>query len=167
MEVGFSLGSNQGDRLGCLKAARDGLLRYNDAVLVGQSSVYSTDPVEVAVDYAEYDFLNAVILIESKASAEEWLVRLTEVEKALGRVRSGERNEPRTIDIDILYAGNRVIESDDLTVPHPRWCERNFVLAPLAEVRPYLMLPGEPGAVMHVWQSLSAGQNVEKVNESW
>jgi 2-amino-4-hydroxy-6-hydroxymethyldihydropteridine diphosphokinase len=167
MEIGFSLGSNQGNRLGYLKAARDGLLLYGDAILVGQSSVYSTDPVDVAVDYADYDFLNAVILIESEASAEEWLVRLGAVEKELGRVRSGERNEPRTVDIDILYAGCCIIDSIDLTVPHPRWRERNFVLAPLAEVRPHLMLPGEPRAVMHVWRSLIAEERVERVIESW
>ncbi|HBO87161.1 MAG: 2-amino-4-hydroxy-6-hydroxymethyldihydropteridine diphosphokinase [Pontiellaceae bacterium] len=167
MEIGFSLGSNQGDRLTYLQAARDGLLLYDDATLVDQSSVYSTDPVDVASDYLAYDFLNAVILVESEISAEEWLVRLGNVEQGLGRVRSGGRNEPRTVDIDILFAGHRRIESVDLTIPHPRWSERNFVLAPLTEVRPHLVLPGEPRAVMHVWQALRAEQRVEKMVESW
>lgn len=167
MEIGFSLGSNQGDRLTYLQAARDGLLLYDDATLVDQSSVYSTDPVDVASDYLAYDFLNAVILVESEISAEEWLVRLGNVEQGLGRVRSGGRNEPRTVDIDILFAGHRRIESVDLIIPHPRWSERNFVLAPLTEVRPHLVLPGEPRAVMHVWQALRAEQRVEKMVESW
>ena len=167
MEIGFSLGSNQGDRLAYLQAARDRLLLYDDAALVDQSSVYSTDPVDVAPDYVAYDFLNAVILVESEVPAEEWLVRLGNVEQELGRDRSGGYNEPRTVDIDILYAGHRIIESVNLTIPHPRWSERNFVLAPLKEVRPYLVLPGEPRAVMHVWQALRAEQRVEKVVESW
>lgn len=167
MEIGFSLGSNQGNRLAYLQAARDRLLLYDDAALVDQSSVYSTDPVDVAPDYAAYDFLNAVILVESEISAEEWLVRLGNIEQELGRVRSGGHHEPRTVDIDILFAGHRRIESDNLTIPHPRWSERNFVLAPLKEVRPHLVLPGEPRAVMHVWQALRAEQRVEKVVESW
>lgn len=167
MEIGFSLGSNQGNRLAYLQAARDRLLLYDDAALVDQSSVYSTDPVDVAPDYAASDFLNAVILVESEISAEEWLVRLGNVEQELGRVRSGGHNEPRTVDIDILFAGHRRIESVNLTIPHPRWNERNFVLAPLKEVRPHLVLPGEPRAVMHVWQALRTEQRVEKVVESW
>ena len=167
MEIGFSLGSNQGDRLAYLQAARDRLLLYDDAALVDQSSVYSTDPVDVAPDYAAYDFLNAVILVESEISAEEWLVRLGYIEQELGRVRSGGHNEPRTVDIDILFAGHRRIETVNLTIPHPRWSERNFVLAPLKEVRPNLVLPGESRAVMHVWQALRAEQRAEKVVESW
>ena len=167
MEIGFSLGSNLGDRLAYLQAARDRLLLYDDAVLVDQSSVYSTDPIDVVPDYAAYDFLNAVILVESEISAEEWLVRLGNVEQELGRVRSGAYNEPRTVDIDILFAGHRRVESVELTIPHPRWNERNFVLAPLTEVRPHLVLPGEPRAVMHVWQAFRGKQYVEKVVESW
>lgn len=167
MEIGFSLGSNQGDRLAYLQAARDRLLLYDDAALVDQSSVYSTDPVDVAPDYPAYDFLNAVILVESEISAEEWLVRLGYIEQELGRVRSGGHNEPRTVDIDILFAGHRRIETVNLTIPHPRWSERNFVLAPLKEVRPNLVLPGESRAVMHVWQALRAEQRAEKVVESW
>lgn len=167
MEIGFSLGSNLGDRLAYLQAARDRLLLYDDAVLVDQSSVYSTDPIDVVPDYAAYDFLNAVILVESEISAEEWLVRLGNVEQELGRVRSGGYNEPRTVDIDILFAGHRRVESVELTIPHPRWNERNFVLAPLKELRPHLVLPGEPRAVMHVWQAFRGKQNVEKVLESW
>ena len=167
MEIGFSLGSNLGDRLAYLQAARDRLLLYDDAALVDQSSVYSTEPIDVAPDYASYDFLNAVILVESEISAEEWLVRLGNVEQELGRVRSGGYNEPRTVDIDILFAGHRRVESVELTIPHPRWNERNFVLAPLTEVRPHLMLPGEPRAVMHVWQAFRGKQHVEKVVESW
>ena len=167
MEIGFSLGSNQGDRLAYLQAARDRLLLYNDAVLLDQSSVYSTDPVDVAPDYAAYDFLNAVILLESEISAEEWLVRLGNVEQEFGRIRSGGYHEPRTIDIDILFAGYRRIDSVDLTIPHPRWSERSFVLAPLTEVRPHLVLPGEPRAVKHVWRALRGKQRVEKVIESW
>ena len=167
MEIGFSLGSNLGDRLAYLQAARDRLLLYDDAALVDQSSVYSTDPIDVAPDYAAFDFLNAVILVESEISAEEWLLRLGNVEQELGRVRSGGYNEPRTIDIDILFAGHRRIDSVELTIPHPRWNERNFVLAPLTEVRPHLVLPGEPRAVMHVWQTFRGKQHVEKVVESW
>ena len=167
MEIGFSLGSNIGDRLAYLQAARDRLLLYNDAVLVDQSSVYSTDPVDVDPDYVAYDFLNAVILVESEISAEEWLARIKNVEQELGRIRSGGHNEPRTIDIDIIFAGHRRIESVDLTIPHPRWSERNFVLAPLTEVLPHLVLPGEPRAVNHVWRALRGRQRVEKVIESW
>ena len=96
-----------------------------------------------------------------------WLVWLAEVEQALGRVRTGVRNAPRTVDIDIIYAGSMCRDTKELSVPHPRWMVRGFVLAPLAEVRPDLVLPGMTEAVKDVWCGCRDGSDVVRVIESW
>lgn len=167
MEIGFSLGSNQGDRLGFLQAARDGLLTAGAGRLTAQSGVYETAPVEVAEAYEELRFLNAVVVLETEALPEDWLVWLSDVEQALGRVRTGVRNAPRTVDIDIIYAGSVCVDTKELRVPHPRWMVRGFVLAPLAEVRPDLVLPGVTEAVKDVWHGCRDGSDVVRVIESW
>tara|TARA_X000000950_G_scaffold275429_1_gene361779 strand:+ start:403 stop:906 length:504 start_codon:yes stop_codon:yes gene_type:complete len=167
VEIGFSLGSNQGDRLAYLQAARDGLLASGEGRLVAQSAVYETAPVEVAAAYETFDFLNAVVVLESEASPEDWLVQLAGVELSLGRVRSGEINAPRTVDVDLIYAGTLCRDTESLRVPHPRWMVRGFVLAPLAEVRPDLVLPGVAEAVKDVWSGCRDRSAVVRVIESW
>jgi 2-amino-4-hydroxy-6-hydroxymethyldihydropteridine diphosphokinase len=153
--------------LGYLQAARDGLLATGVGRLVAQSGVYETAPVEVAAAYEALQFLNAVVVLESEALPEDWLVWLAEVEHVLGRVRTGERNTPRTVDIDIIYAGTMCRDTRELRVPHPRWMVRGFVLAPLAEVRPDLVLPGVEEAVKDVWCDCRDGSDVVRVIESW
>lgn len=167
VEIGFSLGSNLGNRLRNLAAARNRLLAYPEARLLAQSAVYETEPVGVRPEYTHLRFLNAVLIINSGLPVEPWLVRLGEVEQALSRVRTADRYAPRTIDIDILYAGNSCIDSGGLVVPHPRWAQRRFVVAPLAEVRPGLILPGAGRTVQSVLASLPPGEACTRLASDW
>jgi 2-amino-4-hydroxy-6-hydroxymethyldihydropteridine diphosphokinase len=139
--TGIALGSNLGDRLHHLRAARDLLraLSPQPASLL-QAPVYQTAPV-LCPD-ASPDFLNTVIELELDASPEELLCLTREIELCLGRPPDAGRNAPRVIDLDLLYSGGAVCATPDLVLPHPRLAERRFVLQPLADIRPELVLPG-------------------------
>jgi 2-amino-4-hydroxy-6-hydroxymethyldihydropteridine diphosphokinase len=130
------LGSNLGDRERNLLEA---VGRLEEIGLVRVSALRDTDPVGV-VD--QPTFLNAVAELSSDLSPRELLDQLLEVERALGRDRANEeRWGPRTIDLDLLLYGDEVIDEPGLTVPHPRLAERRFVLEPLHELAPDLVLP--------------------------
>jgi 2-amino-4-hydroxy-6-hydroxymethyldihydropteridine diphosphokinase len=130
------LGSNLGDREAALRGALD--LLGEDVVAV--SSFRETDPV----GYLDQPpFLNAVAALETELGPRALLERLLEVERKLGRTRDGPRFGPRTIDLDLLLYGDRVIVEPGLVVPHPRMAERRFVLEPLAELDPDLAVPGQ------------------------
>ena len=134
MRYGIALGSNVGDRLAHLRAAMEQLA----PILV--SPVYETEPVDCAPDTPMY--LNAVVEIESELEPEILLQRLQQIEQSEGRPASHGVNEPRTLDLDLLYAADLVINTPTLTLPHPRMTQRRFVLQPLADIRPDLVLPG-------------------------
>ena len=142
MEYGPSLGSNLDDTIQHLRDARHALAQHPAVHITAASHLYETEPVDVQPAYAHLAFVNAVLIVESSLEAQCLLAAINDIETQLGRVREEDRNAPRTIDIDILYAGDQLIESGGLTVPHPRWAERAFVVVPLAEVRPDLTLPG-------------------------
>ncbi|WP_214743119.1 MULTISPECIES: 2-amino-4-hydroxy-6-hydroxymethyldihydropteridine diphosphokinase [unclassified Exiguobacterium] len=132
-----ALGANIGDRAGQLSAAIDEMERVGLHV-TKQSSVYETAPV----GYTEQpSFYNMVVEVKSRQSAEELLQTLQQIEQRLGRERLF-KNGPRTIDLDILFYNGEDIQSEHLTVPHPRMQERAFVLAPLAEIAPELIVKG-------------------------
>lgn len=141
--VVLGLGSNLGDRLCNLRAARMLLRHLSGETEVAASPVYETEPVDVPDQYRHLKFLNAVLVFESDLSAQAWLRIGREVENRLGRVRTGARNEPRVIDVDLLLYGRERIYNSDLKVPHPRLAERDFVLKPLADALPDMVLPGE------------------------
>lgn len=167
MEIAFSLGSNLGDRLALMQQARDALATRAVTGSSVQSSVYETEPVGVKPEYAGLRFLNAVVVVETGESAEAWLQALAGIEQRLGRVRTEDRYAPRTIDIDILYAGDHCIGSGGLTVPHPRWAERRFVVEPLAEVRPHLVLPGEKRTVLEILDGLPKAESLQRLATAW
>ena len=168
METGFCLGSNVGGRLRLLSQAKTILLLDPKVKFIDQSPVYETEPVDVKDEYRSMKFLNAVLIVESPYSAEEWLEKVREVEVSLHRVRTEDRNAPRTIDIDILFCGDRVVDSDLLQVPHARWAERRFVVQPLADVRPDLILPGTKGApVRKVLARLPDNDDVRFFSDRW
>jgi 2-amino-4-hydroxy-6-hydroxymethyldihydropteridine diphosphokinase len=129
--VYLSLGSNVGDRQGNLAEAirRLGALGEVRAA----SSLYETEPVEV--ESSQPWFLNCVVGLETELAADELLRRVLAVEQAMGRMRT-EPKGPRTIDIDIVLFGDAVLDTPDLTVPHPAMQQRRFVLEPLAEIAP-------------------------------
>jgi 2-amino-4-hydroxy-6-hydroxymethyldihydropteridine diphosphokinase len=139
----ISLGSNVGQKKENIMSAVTELRRTPGVRVERLSSLYETDPVG-RTDQPR--FLNAVVEIESDLAAEPLLKRLLEIEAALGRVRA-ERWGPRTIDLDLLLFGQERFSSPALTVPHPRMAERRFVLEPLAELEPDLVLPGDDRTV--------------------
>lgn len=122
----LGLGSNLGDRAGWLGRARRAIAESTQTRLVALSSVAETEPVDV-VD--QPDFLNQVAGIDTTVAPEGLLAACLDIERELGRVREGTPPRgPRTIDIDILLYGGRVVERPDLVVPHPRLAGRAFFL---------------------------------------
>ncbi len=134
----LALGSNLGDRLGCLAVAVRQLQTNKAMRILQASSVYETPPVGVV---EQPDFLNLVVEVRTDLSAEHLLDHALGVEARLGRVRR-ERWGPRTIDIDLLWYEGITIASPTLTLPHPRLMERAFVVVPLAEIAPQLSIGG-------------------------
>ncbi len=127
------LGANLGDREATILAAAEHLGPHR------LSPVVETEPWGYA-DQPKY--LNAVAELETELSPRELLDRLLEIERELGRTREGPRYGPRTIDLDLLLYGDRVIDEPGLTVPHPRLAERLFVLEPLFALDAGLFVPG-------------------------
>lgn len=167
MEFGFCFGSNLGDRVQHMHAAGLAVLATADAKLLIKSSLYETDPVDVQDQYLDMKFVNAVMIIESDESAPFWLKELNRIETELGRVRGDDKNAPRTIDIDILYAGDECIDSGGLIVPHPRWAERRFVLEPLSEVRGDMVLPEHTYSVAETLKRLASDEQLIKLEAAW
>jgi 2-amino-4-hydroxy-6-hydroxymethyldihydropteridine diphosphokinase len=137
MRYFLSLGSNLGDKRENLIRALDALKKEARVKVIRCSSVYSTQPVG---DVAQPWFCNQVVEVDTALSPGDLLALAKKVEKRLGR-RPAPRNGPRTIDIDILLAGDRIISTPGLVVPHPRMSERNFVLIPLKEIAPRAVHP--------------------------
>jgi 2-amino-4-hydroxy-6-hydroxymethyldihydropteridine diphosphokinase len=134
--VYLSLGSNIGDREANLAAAIE-RFTVPDLHVLRQSPVYETEPV----GYADQRwFLNLVVEAETTLFPLQLLARIGRIERELGRVRTVP-NGPRTIDIDILLYGKAVVHAAQLEIPHPRLCERRFVLVPLADLAPGLRHP--------------------------
>jgi len=133
--VFIALGSNLGDRQNNLDRALEALAAT--VRITSRSSVHETDPAYV-ID--QPSFLNMVVAGETELAADPLLSELKRIEADIGRVPT-RRNGPRVIDLDILYYADQVIETDVLTVPHPRIAERFFVLEPLCEIAPGLRHP--------------------------
>lgn len=167
VEIGFSLGGNLGDRLACLRAARDALAATPGARLAAQSPVYETEPVGVKPEHRNRWYLNAVVILTGAPDPEFWLRRAAEIEAALGRVRGDDRYAPRTIDIDLLFCGAARSARAGLTVPHPRWAQRRFVLRPLADLRPDLRLPGTAATIREQLAALPPGETVTHLAGAW
>ena len=137
-ECGIALGSNTGDRLAHLRAAVAALREVDPLLEV--SPVYETAPVDCPDGSSA--FLNGVAILSWTDTPEALLQFLRSIECRLGRPSERARNAPRTIDLDILYAGDAILTGDELLLPHPRLHERRFVLQPLCDLRPDLVLPG-------------------------
>ena len=167
METGFSLGSNLGGRLRLLSQAKTLILMDPRVQFVDQSSVYETEPVDVKEEYRTMKFLNTVLIVESDLDPDEWLSKMKKVEATLQRVRTEDRNAPRPIDVDLLFIGDQIVDSDLLQVPHPRWAERRFVVEPLAEVRPDLVLPGTNDSVRKILEQMPPSDDVRFFSERW
>jgi 2-amino-4-hydroxy-6-hydroxymethyldihydropteridine diphosphokinase len=127
------LGANLGDREAAIRRA---------AELIGARRLSTIRETEPWGYEQQPRFLNAAAELETRVGPRALLDRLLEVERTLGRTRQGPRFGPRTIDLDLLLYGTERIDEPGLTVPHPRLHERVFVLEPLAELDPELVVPG-------------------------
>lgn len=142
MRTGIALGSNTGDRLANLCAGRDAVLRLAGVTEpVRQSRVYETKPVDCAP--GARDFLNAAVEVEYGGDPRALLDALHRIEAQLGRPGIREKNAPRSMDLDLLYCGSLLVAAGGgFELPHPRITARAFVLAPLNDFAPTLVLPG-------------------------
>jgi 2-amino-4-hydroxy-6-hydroxymethyldihydropteridine diphosphokinase len=156
MEIGLSLGSNLDHRLDNLREATRRIDALPDTVILAKAPIYETEPVDVKPEYTTLHFLNTVVIIQTSMELSALSEALHQIEADMGRVRTEDRNAPRVIDIDVLYAGQTQRADGILDLPHPRWAQRRFVVQPLADVRPFLRLPGEPRQVSAILKSLPA-----------
>jgi 2-amino-4-hydroxy-6-hydroxymethyldihydropteridine diphosphokinase len=135
--LGSNLSSKHGDRSETLGAAANLLGRLGRVAV--RSSLYETEPVGYRDQPA---FLNAVVALQTHLEPLPLLRALLAIERELGRDRSqGVVNGPRTLDLDLLLLGDRVVAGEELSLPHPALTQRRFVLAPLAEIAPQLRHP--------------------------
>lgn len=161
----LALGSNLGDPVKQLLKARAAINAIRGVAIVRTSSLYQS--AVWGSDQPQPDYLNAVIAIQSTLSAHDLLHQTSRIEATQGRVRDGTRNGARTLDIDLLLYGNSAVTTPDLTLPHPRMHERDFVLMPLIEIAPDVAIPEHGNACDCLRQV--APTNIRKLshNSSW
>jgi 2-amino-4-hydroxy-6-hydroxymethyldihydropteridine diphosphokinase len=138
VRAAIALGANLASPEAQVLRAFDELAKLPGTRLLARSSLYRTAPVGFAGQPA---FINAAALLDTMLAPRELLEGLLAIERAHGRVRDVP-NGPRTLDLDVIAYGDRVIDEPGLAIPHPRAHERAFVLAPLAEIAPDLRIPG-------------------------
>lgn len=165
MRVGIALGSNLGDRLANLRAARRAIVELVGDKNLLASPVYETEAVGCEPGAAK--FLNAVLEIEYDGDPTELLGHVIQIEESLGRKRDHDRNVSRRIDIDLLYADELDVENEQLQLPHPRLHRRRFVLQPLADIRPELVLPSQNKPVRELLAELKDSATVTRFAENW
>ncbi|HXE38459.1 MAG TPA: 2-amino-4-hydroxy-6-hydroxymethyldihydropteridine diphosphokinase [Azonexus sp.] len=152
-----ALGANLGDPASTIRAAFGALANLPESRVVHCSSLYRTAPVGI-LDQPE--FVNAVAMLETTLAPEALLDALLEVEQRFGRIRA-EKNGPRTLDLDLLLYDDQFVELPRLTLPHPRLHLRAFVLQPLAELAPDLIIPGR-GSIA-AWLPAVANQGIVRL----
>ena len=157
-KVFISIGSNLGDRKTNCKRALEAMAEFSNVVKV--SSLYETEPVG---NENQPDFINLAVEISTDLSPHELLKHLNEIEGRLGRIRS-EKWGPRTIDLDIIFYGEVILNDNDLIIPHPEAHERQFVLEPICEIDSELIYPGLGIPVYDVLRKLKTNKKVVKVS---
>jgi 2-amino-4-hydroxy-6-hydroxymethyldihydropteridine diphosphokinase len=154
----IGIGANLGAPVAQVRAAIDALATLPASRLTGASSLYASAPV----GYAEQpDFVNAAVALQTDLEPRALLGELQAIESRFGRTRTFP-NAPRTLDLDILLFGERVIDEPGLKVPHPRLHERAFALAPVVELDPNCVIPGRGRAAE--WLARCGDQRVKRLH---
>lgn len=162
MTTYLSLGSNIPDRAANLRRAVEQI-----AVSVGsvtmQSPIYETQ----SWGYSDGNYLNQTIAVETALTPQQLLVATAAIETALGRVRSGNGYEARTIDIDILFYDNEILDTPQLTIPHPKIALRRFVLQPTADIAPDFVHPRMGKTIRQLLEECEdTGEVIEHFNDT-
>jgi 2-amino-4-hydroxy-6-hydroxymethyldihydropteridine diphosphokinase len=166
MRTAVALGSNLGDRLENLRAARNSIFDLPDVKApILSSMVYETEPV--GCEPGAGKFLNAVVEFEYEAGPSRLLEQLIQIEETLGRKRDHPRNVSRIIDVDLLYCGEQRFNDERLQLPHPRLHLREFVLRPLADIRPDLLLPGQEKSIRQLLGEAEQSDEVIRYADTW
>ena len=153
----IGLGSNLDNPQQKIKDAIILISEIDDVNITATSSLYETPPVGFL---NQPNFINAVVKISSSINYNDLLTKLFDIEHIFGRIRK-EKNGPRTLDLDILLFDDLILESESLSIPHPRMHERLFVLIPLLEISPIIKIP-KYGSVSNLLLGLKK-QNIKKV----
>jgi 2-amino-4-hydroxy-6-hydroxymethyldihydropteridine diphosphokinase len=166
MRTAVALGSNLGDRLENLRSARKAIVGLSNVKApILSSAIYETEPV--GCEPGAPKFLNAVVEFDYKGDPATLLEQLVRIEEALGRTRNHPENVSRTVDIDLLYCGDSRLDDDRLQLPHPRMYLRKFVLQPLTDIRPNLVLPGQEKTVGELLADLEESGELVRFVEAW
>lgn len=156
----LALGSNLGDRLAHLRQAIQ-RLAYKGITIVTSSSVYETPPM---YNVNQPSYLNMAIEVRYGGTPPQLLLVLKALEKAAGRTPSALRNQARPLDIDIILFGDRRLESETLTIPHPEFHKRDFVLIPAAEIAPEWIAIGFNQSLQSLLLLLPSNPTISLVN---
>jgi 2-amino-4-hydroxy-6-hydroxymethyldihydropteridine diphosphokinase len=166
VRTAVALGSNLGDRLENLRAARRQIIdldKVKPPIL--SSGIYQTEPVDCELGASK--FLNAVVEFDYEGDPVQLLEQLVRIEESLGRKRDHRKNVSRTIDIDLLYCGDRQIDNEQLQLPHPRMHLRKFVLRPLADIRPDLIVPNQTKAICQLLAEHDESGEMVRLADDW
>ena len=166
MRTAVALGSNLGDRLENLRAARRQIIELGDVrPPVFSAGIYETDPIDCEPGAPK--FLNTVIEFDFESDPVQLLEQLARIEESLGRKRDHPTNVSRRIDIDMIYCGDQQIDNEQLQLPHPRTHLRKFVLQPLADIRPDLILPNQTKTIHELLAKLDESGKVDRLTNDW
>jgi 2-amino-4-hydroxy-6-hydroxymethyldihydropteridine diphosphokinase len=149
IDCAIALGSNLGDSQAILEASLQCLAQCEGILLKAVSHGYQTDPVGPP----QPDYLNACALLAVALSPEQLLQKLLAIEQRWGRVRQ-EKHGPRTLDLDLIFYGDRLVDQPHLQIPHPRFAQRAFVLVPLAEIAPDWIDPRSQKAIAELVKAI-------------
>jgi 2-amino-4-hydroxy-6-hydroxymethyldihydropteridine diphosphokinase len=158
---GANLDSKYGNPIQTFDVAKK-TLEAKGVSILNVSSLYDTSPVGIN-DPNQPRYTNAVMIVETEFPPHALLQILLDVEQDIGRTRSGKRNEARAIDLDLIAYHDQIIESDYLTIPHPRMHERKFVLHPLQEISPDWCHPLLKKDIKSLMQTVKDSQDIRKI----
>lgn len=159
MKYILALGSNIGDRKDFIRKGFQFLSTLGNIVV--KSSVYKTTPV--GMRSGTRNFYNAVVIVESDIPPSEFLESIKQFEQTIGRDIVNSHMKSRKIDIDIIFAGNEIIKTNTLDIPHPEMIYRKFVLLPLSEIAPDMIHPGNRKTISEILKHLKSDEKVNRL----